>query len=122
MSFSLEMRGKGGEDLLKKYGIQDQLLGIAHNSGETTCPDPYSLSDIRSVIANASYADRLPDAARDAWRIVQGMVRDNLASLQPNHCDSCTCMEEIPRGWEKDVAERVLAVPLDEIYSIRGGW
>jgi hypothetical protein len=121
VSFSFEMRGKDGEDLLEKYGVNHQLFGLGPNSDRDS-DAPYRLSHLRGHIANAEYADRLPDAARDAFERVQWGAKTNLESLQPSHCDTCTCPPREPQGWDAEAIKRCLSVPLSEIFSLRGGY
>lgn len=121
MSWSCWIKGKNGVDLLKKYGIHEQFLGLAPG-----CPDdtdaPYRLEDIRSAFSGVPYKDRFREAAQDAVLTVKGMILDNKASLEQEHCESCKCVSVIPVGWSIEDIMRFQAIPLDEVYKAGGGW
>lgn len=125
MSFSFSMEDKKGNDLLKKYGIHDQLLGVAPN-GSDAMGAPYDLDQIRAVIGTAKYGKDLPAAARDAWNEVRAMVaanRDHFAGPEHPECPSCKCKRPQPQFWfDVDDMEKLLAVPVNEIHRLWGGW
>jgi len=131
MSFSWWCKDKDGKDLFAEFGANGQALGLAPN-GE---PDPsytdgpeaprpaYSLCDIRRAWCEfVGFADDSQKAAREAVATVQAMARTNLRSLRPHHCETCTCHELKPHGWNVAEIEKLLAVPLERVWSAGGGW
>lgn len=120
MSFSWSCYDKKGKDLFDKYQINGQGLGLAPNTASDT-PAHFTLSDIRSAFANYSYKSELPEAARDAIKECQEMVRYNIAELTHHHCETCTC-PPATTNWDMEQIQRFLNIPLEEIHSASGGW
>lgn len=127
MSFSCEIKGKGGIDLLEKYGIQYQLLGIARNGiGESEeGHEHYDLSEIRSTFCDyfrMCGESITKEQSRCLVGEVQKMIYYNLQSLRPSHCESCKCPEIIPKSWDIESANKFLSIPLNEVYKAYGGY
>jgi len=127
MSFSCTI--KAGEKELTKWRegpIHSQLLGLGPNT-ENATPAPFRVTDLRDVVCKCVYGDRLPDAARDCFRVLQSMVAENLASLKEEpHCDKCKCFadsaEKEPEWWDADACRRFLAINADEITFVQGSY
>jgi len=127
MSFSCVVKGKNGEDLLKKYEIQDQLLGIARNTSPDECEDyaHIDLSEIRNIFYKYSRicGDSITQQqSRELIAQAQSIVACNLNCLERNHCDFCKCKPIIPTTWRKEAAERFVSIPLHEVYKAYGGY
>jgi hypothetical protein len=127
MSFSCEIKGKKGEDLLKKYDIQYQLLGIARNTSPDEDEDyeHTDLSEIRNLFCEYSgfCGDSITaEQSRSLIAKAKTIVAWNLECLKPIHCDSCKCEGIIPTSWSKEAAERFVSIPLHEVYKAYGGY
>lgn len=122
MSFSCTIK-QGKKDLTKLNGgvISCGLFDLAPNTADAT-EAPYRLSDLRQVVANCGYGAKLKEAAQDAFRVLQSMVYDNLESLKPCHCDTCTCEEVAPEGWSKKACQDFLQIDPKAITYLDGGW
>jgi hypothetical protein len=122
MSFSCTIR-QGKKDLtsFKNGVISSGLFGLAPNSGDDTYA-PHSLSDIRQVVNNSSYAHSHKPAAIDCFITIQQMIEENLDSLDNCHCDTCTCEPEKPSGWSVEEIKKVLEIDAAKITSVSGGW
>lgn len=105
-----------GEDV-----ISYKLFGLGPSHPEDT-EAPYSLSDFRSLVSGAEYADRLKDAAHDCFVQLQTMAKANLDSLQQHHCSTCTCPPVRPRGWDIEAIKRLLGIDPNTIAKINGGY
>lgn len=121
MSFSWTVTDKDGNELLKKYGIHSQMLGLASNTSEKR-PGCYSVLDLRHGFSGVPFKDQLADAARAAWSVVAEMLKLNLAECERKHCDTCTCNPVYPESWDIEQIRRFLAVPLEEIHRASGGY
>lgn len=128
MSFSCEITGKNNIDLLKKYDINHQLLGIARSS---VCEEEYEyydhddLNEIRRIFLE--YSNICGDSITREQSIelivkVKGIIQSNIDSLKINHCDHCKCPDIEPKSWNLDAAKRFLSIPLGEVFKAYGGY
>lgn len=122
MGFSCEIfQGKdnlaGGEPEFISY----KLFGLGPSHPDDT-EAPYSLSDFRSAVSGAEYADRLKEAAQDCFSQLQMMAKANLDALENRHCDSCTCPTKTPKGWSLAAISRLLSIDATSITKISGGY
>ncbi len=121
MGFSCEIF-QGSKNLTKDDFIHYQLLGLGPNNAEAT-EAPYRVSDFRSVVSSASYADRLKDAAQDCFRQLQHMAKANLDSLEAHHdCPCCKCPPKEPQWWSVESLKNLLSVDATTITKIHGGY
>lgn len=122
MGYSLQVKGKNGADILRKYNIHYTLLGLAPNTQEATAAK-YRLDDIRSFIQNQNSCCK--NVSQAVWLCLCSMFKENLSSLtEEKHCETCSCDQEKiePYGWSTEEVKRFLSIPVEEIYSIKGGW
>lgn len=127
MSFSCTIKSRDRE-LTKSYNgepetIHYQLFGLAPN-GPGSTDAPYRLSDLRAVIIDCKYGDRLEEAAQDCFRKLQMMAKENLDSLTPpSHCETCQChlTRTEPYGWSALDIENFLKIDATKITYIHGG-
>lgn len=101
--------------------VSYKLFGLGPSHPEDT-EAPYGLSDFRSVVSSAEYADRLKDAAQDCFLTLQTMAQANLASLNQHHCHTCTCQPVKPKGWDVEAIKRLLEIDPKTITKINGGY
>lgn len=122
MGFSCTIMIKG-RDLTKYEGgeISCKLFGLGPNGSEQTSA-PYRLEDFRDIVCRSVYGDKLKEAAQDSFRALQAMAKDNLNSLKPNHCGTCSCGEEVPFGWSKEAIEKLLSINPNDITYLSGGY
>lgn len=118
MSWSIKIIDKDGNDLLKKYGVPVDLLHVAPDENSDM---PYSLSFIRAVIDSQLYKDRFSERARGALKDAQRMVRANVNSLTHRHCETCSCPNMEPNGWDISAALKFLVLPASEVHRIESG-
>lgn len=128
MSFSCVILGKNGEDLLKKYNIHEQLLGLAPNfycdSDYDKCEDSYeyNLQIIRAEFIG-SYKD---DGKTRSQRIVDDIKYRLIHNIEKfeesyHHCSTCTCKPPIQEYWDVEMAKRFISIPTDEVEKAYGG-
>lgn len=127
MSFSCSIKGKKGEDLLKKYEIQNQLFGIARSTSphENEDFEHTDLSEIRRLFceySNFCGGSITKEQSSELIAKVQAIVAWNLKCLESNHCESCKCEGIVPTSWSKEAAERFVSIPLHEVYKVSGGY
>lgn len=125
MGFSCTIM-QGNKNITKSLAREDgiisyKLFGLGPSHPEDT-EAPYGLSDFRSVVSGANYADRLKDAAQDCFRTLQDMARENLESLNCRHCASCSCPPVKPKGWEAEACQRIIEIDPATITKINGGY
>lgn len=120
MSFRWEIKGRGGEDILKKYSINTQGLGLAPNCAQDTAA-PHTLNDIRIVFQDHPYKEKLPEAAIEAVQMVKGMLAHNLDSLVECHCNTCKCPTR-ESNWDIEQIKRFLSIPLEDVDFAEGGF
>ncbi len=122
MGWSCELLGKNNVDLLKKYDIHYRLVGLApYGSGDT--PASYELSYIRSVIGSNEFSDKYKKIAQSIFENVKDLIRTNLLSVDNRrHCETCTCINEQLEGWDLEMINRFLSIPVDEVYKFHGGY
>jgi hypothetical protein len=124
MGWSITVKGKRGEDILEKYNIQHQFLGLAPGSIQES-KVRYVVDDLRLAVERIPYKDQFPKAAQDAIEAVKSMLRDNIESLKPHHdCPDCKCESDKPDkwSWSLEAAERFLSIPTEEVHKITGGY
>lgn len=120
MGFSCDIK-QGKKSLTAKDFISYKLFGIGpSNSNDTDAP--YRIEDMRSMVAECVYGDRLKEAAQDCFRSLQEMARRNLESLHRHHCDTCACPSEVPSGWSVEYINRLLSVDPKTVTSMSGGY
>ncbi len=120
MGFSCVIK-QGKKDITNNEIMSSYLYGLAPSNSEDT-DAPNRQEDLRRIVSRCEYGDRLPEAARDAFKELQESVRDNINSLKQNHCNTCTCEETIPKGWSKEACEKVLAIDSSSITYLSGGY
>ena len=115
MGFSCEIR-QGKKAIGYSY-----LYYLAPSSSDDT-DAPYRQEDLRRVVSMCVYGHKLKEAAQDAFKELQEMVRANVNSLKPCHCDTCACEEETPRGWKREVCQEFLDIDPKTITYLSGGY
>ncbi len=114
------IKGKRRQCLLAKYNIHSQLLGLAPNSPDDT-DAPYRLSDIRNQFNN-EYAEKYSEIARDIMDAIKAMLIVNISSMKKDHCETCKCLPEVPKGWSIEEIQNFLNIPTEEVFSLYGGY
>lgn len=127
MSWSCSILGKNDVNLLKKYNINRQLLGLS-----SSYPDerrtPYSCSDLRSALSSIPFSEKYKDCAQLAVEKTKDLLRENLNSLRViPHCETCTCYKEEffetnSRWWSREEIERFLNMPTEEVFKVSCSW
>ena len=124
MGFSCTIKaGKKDLTTYEKGPINCQLLNLGPNSSGST-DAPYRVSDFRSVVLDAKYADKYPEIAQDAFRQLQAMAAANLDSLkQDKHCETCSCdlPDRVPSGWSIEACKELLDIDAKTVTYIDGG-
>lgn len=124
MSFSFSIKNEAGEDILEKYDINHQALGLAPhdtwNGGEFI-----RLYDLRNVLCTeGDFGQKYSlHVFKKATLIVSKNTSIKSRGLHSGLCSTCTCKNDwTPYGFEIEMAERFVNIPEDEIYSLEGGY
>lgn len=120
MGFSCTIK-QGKKDLTTGDFVSYKLFGLAP-SGDGDTDAPYRIEDLRSVVSQCLYGDRLEEAAQDCFTTLQEMVRRNLESLEQHHCQTCKCPPKNPRGWGGKATTQFLEISPTSITYISGGY
>lgn len=120
MGFGCEIK-QGKKSLTDKDFISYKLFGLGPSNSDDS-DAPYRIEDMRGMVAECVYGDRLKEAAQDCFRRLQAMARENLESLRPRHCPTCKCKALTPRGWSVKDIENLLSVDASTITYLSGGY
>lgn len=122
MSFSWWLHDKDGTDLLSKYGIHYQMLGLSANCVGENGGEPNRVLDLRQAWIAVLFKDKLAEAAQSGLEAVQGLLRQNLSSFEHKHCETCSCSATYPQYWDMDQIKRLLSIPVAEVFRGGGGY
>lgn len=121
MSFSWSITAKDGSDLLKRFDIHYQGLGLASNTASDKPEGRYRLNDIREEFTRVPFKDSYEGAAMFAVAKVQRMLAENLEALQPHHCSTCCC-PPLDTTWSLEQIHRFMSIPIEDVWRADGGF